>query len=420
MKFIPLLALWVFFIPLHVVAQDQLKKEDKKEDESPLKSSISLARQTIRENDSVQVQIWLSNAWDQNLTEVKLHVVTPSFLKWYVGTCKEWQEKKFQEEHKQFLSFGPVSARTVHAKTLCIKSDPDIVVGDFNLLFAFEYEWLKQNNPQYSSVVVEKTLKATLLGSDNVAGIPVGLAGFIVPGFFFWMVLTLFKVPWLPWSSEQLALGDRMIYSVLISMGIVVLGGQFKDTDISTGLGLTKLGYLAFMGLVLGIVVSIIDRLVRYLIQQQRQRQQKKAEEKLIKIGDGLEVLLEKLVERFPNIQQPRAIVLLKNGQRFKGSLAQQDAEGTALIGWFQIQINQQTKAITDRLKEFEKTRQWREILTLARSQELEIKIRDPIFNITAGGDEPQPDAYKTWASAEVETVNVEADKGDFELILLQ
>jgi hypothetical protein len=76
------------------------------------------------------------------------------------------------------------------------------VVGDFNFLFTFEYEWPQQNSLQQSFVVVEKTLKVSLLGSDSVAGIPVGLAGFIVPGLIFWWIVARFNVPWLQWPAE--------------------------------------------------------------------------------------------------------------------------------------------------------------------------------------------------------------------------
>jgi hypothetical protein len=79
MRYLLLCTLWVLCLTLHGAAPAQTKQEDS----SPTKPAIaiSFARQMIREDDSIQAQIWLANEWEHDLTQVKLHVAIPAFLR---------------------------------------------------------------------------------------------------------------------------------------------------------------------------------------------------------------------------------------------------------------------------------------------------------------------------------------------------
>lgn len=392
---------------------------------------VSFARQSIRENDSVQVQVWLANESGQDLSEVMLHVAAPPFINWHAGTCGEDVPAGAEGRAGQPLRLGPVRAHAVLSRTLCLRSGSDIVVGDSNLLFTFEYVWQRQDLKQSSFVGVEKTLKASLLGSDNIAGIPVSLAGFIVPGLFFWLVVALFRIPWLPWKPGELALGDRLIYSVLVSLAVVVVGSWFGSTDISTGLGLAKLGFLALAGGLLGAIVGVLDWLVRYLSGQRRKRLEEAAEAerrrleaaaeaRRIKLDDGQDALLDKLLDDRPNARRPQAIVTLEDGRTFRGTLARKDASATALLGWFQVVLDGQPEEFAARFRELARERKWREALALADGRGLEVQVRDTIYENVGGVEEPIEDAHKTWENEEVRSVTNEDDAGPDELITPQ
>lgn len=419
MRRLPALTLCAFLLCLQAAAQT-------KTETTPLPKpvvSVSFARQSIREDDSVQVQVWLANESNQDLTEVRLHAAAPQFIRRYDGTCRDWEQKseseqkRLEAEAEQALELGAVPAHTVHSRTLCLRSGSNIVVGDFNLLFTFEYGWQSQGLAQRSFVVVEKTLKASLLGSDNIAGIPVGLAGFIVPGLFFWLVVTVCKVPWLPWKPNELALGDRLIYSVLISIFIVVVGSCFDFSDLGAGLGLVKLGYLALAGALFGAAVGGLDRLFRFFAGRRRKRLEEAAEARLIKLGEDHEALLDKLLDTYPGATRPRAVVTLKNGKSFRGSLARKDKDATALLGWFQVGLDGQPTQVADDFKALALARRWREALALARVHNLEIAVRDTIYETTGGADVPQEQGHRTWGSAEVRNVTNEDEESDVELI---
>lgn len=382
--------------------------------------SVSFARQAIRENDSVQIQTWLANESDQDLTAVRMEVAAPSFIRWRVNSCDQWAQSQFTGQGDVWTDWGTMSAYSVRSKLFCLRSDSNIVVGDFNLLFTFTYDWQREKAERHGFVAVEKTMKVNLFGSESIAGIPISLAGFIVPGLFFWFLVALFKVPWLPWGAGDVALGDRLIYSVLISMLIVIVGGTFESTDISAGVGLNKLGYLAFAGVISGAAIGGADHVIRLVIRRSRKKREAEADSKSIKQTDDEKVLLEKLLESYPAANRPGAVVSLKDGRIFSGSLARKDSNATAIVGSFQVVLDGVSDEVRNRLETLVRARQWNAALVLARTQGLPVSIREPIHETSNGDDQPQVVAHMTWDNADVKSVACEDGTGEMELITLQ
>lgn len=69
-------SIFVIFLTLWAVFQLAAQSPSKPDQNVPTKPSIAVTfeKQTIREDDTVQVQIWFSNEWEQDLTDVVLQM----------------------------------------------------------------------------------------------------------------------------------------------------------------------------------------------------------------------------------------------------------------------------------------------------------------------------------------------------------
>jgi hypothetical protein len=406
---------------IHASAQTGVKpKPDAEASQRPrLDVTVSLSRESIREDANVDVRIWVANDSDQDVAAIQSSVVLPSFITWREATCDSWPRTKSDGPGDKPIAWGLLAAHSVTSKNLCLRSGSDVVVGDFNILFTFNYEWQHEKATRRSFTAVEKKLTVSLFGSDNIAGVPISLAGFIVPGLFFWMVLRLWKVPWIPWDSADVALGDRLIYSVLVSMLILLVGGKFQPTDVGAGVGLWKLFYLALVGAMAGVVVGGVDFLRRRWNTSQEQRQAVEADARSIKLHDDQEALLEKLLTDDAGLSRPAALVTLKDGSVFGGALARRDTSATGLVGWFDLELDGTSADVGHTVRHLVKTRQWNQALAMAKTHKLTLKVRNSIWKQVGDDREDQTYVHMTWDSAQVTNVDVHADEGTDDLISL-
>ncbi|HVE58381.1 MAG TPA: hypothetical protein VNB22_16230 [Pyrinomonadaceae bacterium] len=380
---------------------------------------ITLDKQTIRDDDTVQAQIQFSNEWDQNLSNVVLSIDAPPFLHWKDANCAEWKNNSYQEENNQPLVFGQIGAHKILSKKLCVKSDSDIVVGDHILVFNFEYSWIVQNNVQQSFLTIEKPLKTTFFGTDNIAGIPLALAGFIVPGLCFWVVVSWFKVPWLPFSSTDVALGERLIYSVLVSIIILILDSQTKVINISSGISLTKLANLAVIGASLGFALGITTRGLLYIIKNLENTKLEAAEKAKVRIDDSEQDLQKKLSLSDSVIHKPKATVELKNGKVFIGSLAKKET-ATGLIGWYKLSLSQQPENVKIQLRKLVQEGKWNQAFVLAHKNKIPIVLIDPIYELVSGEESITAEGFMKWENDQVADVDIEPDAHNREPLELE
>jgi hypothetical protein len=301
--------------------------------------AVSFDRQALRENDAIQAWIRFSNEWTQDLTNVNLQIDAPSFLSWREGTCGDW--KPGLSATSGSINLGAVLANDVKVTAVCFKSGSDVMVGDFNVAFTFDYFWPGKSK-QHSFVTSEKTLKANLFGSDNVAGVPIALAAFIVPGLFFWLVVGWLKVPW----NVEEGLGEKLIYSVLVSFALLWLFEKLL-MDASASISIQRLGLFAGVGALTGLVVGGSSQLVSFGIRKLKEARAAKAlaaqeqlaaarVEREVRLGDSPLELLDKLLELYPNYQKPRAVIS-RGGIEYTGTLMSQTENVTALIASFRI-----------------------------------------------------------------------------------
>lgn len=299
---------------------------------------ISFERGTLREDDQLPIRVFLSNPSDKDLNNVTLAWSgLPGTLTLYAETCDQLAadvKKVPKEDHPAAnIAVGKLPAQqdsqSIRSLDLCLTSST-VTNGDYNLLFNLRFDWAAKEGTRHSVLTVEKPIKSAFLGTDSLAGVPLALAGFIVPGLLFWLALDAFKTPW---RIQGPTLGDKTVYSVLVSLLLVALVSVFpalkEAFDITKGLSLRKLEYLALLGGVTGIAVGWVDRKIRSI----RTRNG-------LQTSDDDTTLLLKLLKLNIGRSKPKTTVNLKSGESFEGSVGGQSATDTFLVGWYQILPN--------------------------------------------------------------------------------
>lgn len=348
---------------------------------TPPTVTVSLERSVIREEDNVPVNIWLTNPGSQALNEVQVSITSPGFLTLSTSQCAGTLVKSA-------VKFGSVPANSSTSCTLNLVTtkDKEIVVGDYNLLFTFQYQWQDNNGVHGSVVTTEKPVKVNLLGTDSVAGIPLALAGFIIPGLFFWIAIRLFKVPW----GVDLPLGDKTIYSIIISSLFMAVGAWYDYFNVNNGISLNKLLKLAGAGFAAGVVLAIA-----YHVWARRQR--KKREANRISFNDSEAVIFGKALELnsnynpgklrrllaliFPRAayRKPVTLVRLSDKTEYVGSFAVTDEESVVLLGWFSINPAGANQATLTEAKRLEEQGKILELYRFASQNKLPIEVSDQI-----------------------------------------
>ncbi|MEK6285106.1 MAG: hypothetical protein AABO57_05140 [Acidobacteriota bacterium] len=361
----------------------------------------------------MEVEIWFSNDSQQAFSEVELHIAGPDFLEWRDNSC---------DGPPLSRPFGTiVTPNSTLNRTLCVRTGPRIKVGNYNILFTLEFKWEANNVGRASYVVSEKPLNVSLFGSDSVAGVPLGLAGFIVPGLFFWLAVSVWKVPW----SVGLALGEKLIYSVLVSIGFMVSatlvsyllvsvgivrgGGWVNYIDVSTGISVVKLLALAIVGAVLGSFVGGINHFLR----------QRSEKAKRIEFGDDTQTKLDKLLVLNPDYRQlmklnpgflPRTVVRMKSGEQYIGSLSAMTAGTRWLFGWFEIDLVGQPRDVIDKVQKYKKSGNQLAMVRLASGKQMAVKARTVIRKLESGTESPK-DECMHWREDEVLESSLEDGK---------
>jgi hypothetical protein len=254
----------LLLLPLTPCAADTSPAVAKESGPAKPSITVSFERPGLRENDSLKVGIWFSNESDQDFTDVDLVVTDPDpdHIDWFESIDDVPCNKPLA------LQIGPMGAHSIRFVQACLKTRQQVTVGNFNILFTVRYHWKdKAGKLLESSVSTEKPLQVNLLGTESLGGVPLALAGLIVPGLLFWFFVGKLKTSW----DIGAGLGDKLIYSVLISVGFVVFAEYVRKVDVTRGVGLAMLGYLALAGGVLGLLVGGAGRVYDWNRKRQEQ-----------------------------------------------------------------------------------------------------------------------------------------------------
>lgn len=395
----PLMLVSIFLAVSGVVSAQDPSSQPGSDPPKPL-LLVSFERQTIKENDAIEVRVWLTNEWNRGLTAVRLHIDAPATLKWNEATCANRQHDWDSVTNVNQFDFGAIGPNTVSRKVLCVQSGSSVDVGDFNILFTADYSWSNNGAERHSIVTSEKQLKASLFGSDTVAGVPITLAAFIVPGLFCWLVLGWLRFPW---TIGGLGLGDKLIYSVIISLPLLWIV-NWLTADQSVGISLGKLGVYAVTGVAAGFVVGIGPRLQMLFSEKTTANKERLRKEREIKSDDSAEELLGKLLNLYPDYKNPRAELRDPEGTIYGGSLAAETDEIVGIVGWFQIDKSKIPAEKQAAIPELQAATRSLDRFNIARKYGLPLETRNPLT--IAGKDSPDSFFTISRKDAEVKTLN--------------
>jgi hypothetical protein len=389
--------------------------------------TISFERQSIRQGDCVNVELLVANNSDSEVVNTSLEVAGPSFAKWYPDSCHEntnRSESMFGAQAMPALPLGTIKARSILVRKLHLHTDKTIQVGDYNTLFIVQYQWKMNQTVASSLVTSEKAIKVNFLGSESVAGIPLALAGFIVPGLVFWLIIRLFGASW---SVD--ALGNQMIYSVLVSIGLVFAGAWVRFLDISAGISMERLLRLVVAGLVAGVVVGGVDWGIRWIRGSRAATRAATLEanrlERQIGLRESEASLLGKLLELPAEAQDNRPLIrIAESNQQYVGALGARTlfsgpgGSGTemiySLVGSFSIDLSKiGDEALKARLNQLREAGQMRALVTLAEENHL-LRSIEGVQRVDANGElGPSGFTFMQWKNAEV--ASVAADQESWE-----
>lgn len=388
---------------------------------------VSLARQTIRENDCIPVEVWFYNDGKQEITGASLRIASPDFFMWSVSSCEVKDADTIQSISLEPAASGESTlSNSIRWRKLYLKTGSNIEVGDYALLFTLQCRWKEDGQNKQSLVATEKSIKANFLGSESVAGVPLGLAGLIVPGLFFWIVLRGLGVSW----SAETALGDKLIYSVVVSFIFVALASALLPyaswlhyLDVSSGMSIRKLILLAVTGIGVGVVTSFFDYL-------RRRGLQKRAADYEIGFSDDSTAIIGKLLRKNSTYNpsrlvrlvrkrqnfagyKPQTMVKLITGEVYVGSLGEKGKDITVLAGRFKV-VHGNTNAELQNLSANGLLRD-----VFLRKGDLLIADHEAVKTINNGVRRAAGGFVMTWPSSQVLQVVLEPGKGDDEALIL-
>ena len=305
---------------------------------------ITLEKQAIREEEQVAVHVVLSNSSDKPLSDVTLSWNLPSaLLTLYPQPCSTAphviQPPSGNASEQKFL-WGAIPANkeagSVQTRDFCLVSSSMAGEDTYTLSFLLQYTWLQNGAVTRGALVQEKPIKSAFLGSDTFAGVPLGLASLVVPGLLFWLTLDAFQTPW---RIQGGVLGDKLIYSVLVSLALMIVLGHFDPLksffDIASGVSTEKVGMLAAVGAAFGFITGGTD----YALRQRNSRRSLHADDPEL-------VLFAKLLELNKGKKTPSTVLRCKDGALYRGSVGARNGTGSFLMGWYQIEGVGPTQAI--------------------------------------------------------------------------
>jgi hypothetical protein len=377
---------------------------------------VYLERQIILQSDSVKAEIRFSNNDNYSLTEANLSVIQPSFL---ILECAN--------PNTNCLKLGSIPAHSTVSRTLYLKSEKDVIIRDYNIAFIVDYKWkiLKsgKNVNGQSFIVVEQPLGVKFLGSDSIAGVPLGIATLILPGLSCLLVLSLMRISWIP----ELPLGEKMLYSVLTSIVILTVGNKYLQLSLNPAhtISIDILATSSLLGAGIGLGLGLLYWLGWIGLWGWQQYQVREDQKLQINPEDDIYTLLTKMISLNKNIDsQQKALISLNNGEQHVGSLYVQQGDDYWLVGWFMIlppdDLTEEAKNTRDKIASYLEEKKLLDAIELARQSNFEITCRESIFCIT-NNDPPVTNDWekKTWKQNEVKGSSYSADTEDLPLLQL-
>jgi len=295
---------------------------------------VAFDRQLLRREQSIKATIWVSNDSEKTLSSSQINIASPSFLEWH-------DQSPDGKVVTLPLQLGPLPLHKSHSVVLFATLKDTFDVGDFNLLFIVPYTWQAGRSQQESVVWVEKSIKVDIFGTDNVLGVPLVFASFVLPGLFWLITMRLiFKVPFAQTPEKD----DKLIFSVMVSAMIIATATFIRhwrdwplleNFSLNSQVGPEKLFYLMLVGVALGVAWGSVYRFLRFWQTREALRLEK---ERRIDINDDDATLLNKILLLNPAYNGTPVMVCLKNGCKYSGFHYAVTSQTVYLVGAFKVE----------------------------------------------------------------------------------
>jgi hypothetical protein len=372
--------------------------------------NISFERNSVEIGDTILVVLQVQNKSDYKLQNVRLEMDAPSFLH-LIGA------DNLSVPYINLDSLGEYS--TLKNNRIFIRILPRARVGEFNIVFTLSFEWGIEKAKYTGHVTTNKPLKIGLFGTDNVIGVPLALAQFIVPGLFFLFILRIFRVM----PAKSLETDEKLIVGVLVSLVCVFIVSLFRNSsnawirqfDLGNSISVQKLFFLALSGIILGLLVVGGWYIVK--------RWQEMRRKQLLFLGDEANArLILKALQLNSKYNGKAWQFTCKDGSMYKGSHYFQTEGSYILIGAFRIDSEKLSDVEKVKIKQYvgpgNSIKSKKNILAIIDIIGLEEKgkltPRDPVKKIVKGVTTGTTSAYHRISkddfvsSAQVEEPNME------------
>lgn len=296
---------------------------------------VAFQKDSIRLNEPLMGSIWVSNQSDVPVEKATLFFEKPEFILLHIDSC----ENPVQAGPVDLGALPPRSV-TSQPVNFCLTLDRQSALsGKFNILVGVLYSW-----EQGADLLnVEKTLSVDLIGTDTILGIPLGFAGFVLPGLMLLVALRWFGVP----VTRNLEPIDRLIYGILLSL---ILLGPFSWLATQPGMptwltwldfqqqvSIERLAIFILVGLTIGLMIGSVYK----GFELQKERQARLHASLQIKTGDKAHTLIRKALLLNPKYDKNRLVFHSKNhSQKIYGYHFAVYEKSLYVFAHFQLIIN--------------------------------------------------------------------------------
>jgi hypothetical protein len=288
---------------------------------------ITLEENALLAEHWIGLHVWIENPTDQPFSDVQLQLAAPNFIE--LGEIVRRASGTIDrcQRGAPLIPLGTLGANAVlqppHA--LCLYATSAVEERDVNLAFSLDYA-VTGPPLRRGVVVVEKQLSVGLFGTDTVAGVSLRLATYLIPGLLLMAVLRFGGIEAIVNLPDTYAAA----ISVLVSVSMTWLAANWSGI---TGISARLFLILCMSALGLGVVGNVVRAL---LIAWRDSRQAR-----LIGKDDSpVEALAKALHQRRDSV--PPVTITTWGGESYAGALsALTQDKGTALLGWFKVDLRQ-------------------------------------------------------------------------------
>jgi hypothetical protein len=379
--FFKLAAFAAFFSPSHGLGAELTRP----------RFDVVLQRTSLGPTDAIVFEILLVNDSPYTFNDTLVHFGLPEYLEVIEeGNC----EGPSSQGPYLIGSIGPWSA---HREAMCLRLKPPFIEGSVRLHFIFEYHWQTDDGSNATSYLTqERVLNVSFFGEGTIAGVPLNLIAYLIPGVFLIILLRFLDLP----KIRELSGLELTVVAVVSSAPILILIPLYFGRAIS----LERFGWLILLSIAIAALLALP---MIYLKAREKQRKSL-----LIQPTDSLTTILERAFKQCSNRAQGPMRIELTSGDVLIGSMTAKTPDGYVLLGWFELKP--ETKEQGMRLNELEKQDKFHQLIAVAASWKLQIEPVEHIQKQQPDGSLDDDSEMRWIQGSEIKAGPTAQDPSDF------